>query len=345
MLTIQPQDRLNTDHKYQTFADAPGSTHNLVVDLVPPKSRVLEFGCATGYMSEVLASRLGCSVVGIELSPTAAEIARSHCERVVVGDAESLDLCDALGTDRFDVILFADVLEHLRDPAALLKRIGPFLAEGGSIIASIPNIAHGSVRLALLRGEFRYRELGLLDNTHIHFFTRESIQDTFEETGYLITHWVRQRLPIDETEIAVPQDEVLNAARSLIDRDHEATTYQFVVRAVPTTDELRQTKAMLSGKMRAAEELTAQLATEREAVEQQRRIIAQREDELATLKQQSAEQSRALEASTAALAAISRSTAWRISQRLSAGRRFLAPRNSVRDRVFLRFRHLVQSGR
>jgi hypothetical protein len=276
--------------------------------------------------------------VGIELSPAAAEIARGHCEKVVIGDAESLDLCDALGVDRFDVILFSDVLEHLRDPAALLKRVRPFLTDGGSIIASIPNIAHGSVRLALLHGEFRYRELGLLDNTHIHFFTRESIQDTFEASGYLITQWVRQRLPIDQTEIAVPRDDVLDAARSLIERDHEATTYQFVIRAVPTTDELRQVKAILGEKAQAAMELAAQLAAERETVEKQQRIISQLGHELSALKNQIAEQSRSLDATTASLAAIRSSTAWRLSQRLSAVRRFLALRNSVRERAFLRLR-------
>jgi 2-polyprenyl-3-methyl-5-hydroxy-6-metoxy-1,4-benzoquinol methylase len=318
------------DHKYHTFADTPGSTHNLVVDLVPSKSRVLEFGCATGYMSEVLVSRLGCSVVGIEQSSSAAEVARRHCEKVVVGDAESLDLCAALGEDRFDVILFADVLEHLRGPAALLSRVRPFLAEGGSIVASIPNIAHGSVRLALLRGEFRYRELGLLDNTHIHFFTRESIQDTFEASGYLITQWVRQRLPIDQTEIEVPNDDALGAARRVLEDDHEATTYQFVIRAMPMTVELRQATAMFS----------AQLAAEREAVEQQGRVIAQREAELSLMNQRFSEQSRVLGTTTAALAEIRGSTAWRVGQRLAAARRFLAPRNSLRERVFLRLRTL-----
>jgi hypothetical protein len=227
----------------------------------------------------------------------------------------------------------------------LLKRVRPFLADGGSIIASIPNIAHGSVRLALLRGEFRYRELGLLDNTHIHFFTRESIQDTFEASGYLITQWVRQRLPIDETEIAVPRDDVLDAARSLIERDHEATTYQFVIRAVPTTDELRQVKAILGEKAQAAMELAAQLAAERETVEKQQRIISQLGHELSALKNQIAEQSRSLNATTASLAAIQSSTAWRITQRLSAVRRIVAPRNSARERAFLRFHHLLQPDR
>ena len=318
---------LDIDHKYQTFAEQAGSTHNLVVDLVASGSRVLEFGCATGYMSEVLSSRRKCSVIGIELSAVAAEAARVHCEKVVAGDAESLDLDEALGADRFDVVLFADVLEHLRDPAALLRRVRPFLAEGGSIIASVPNIAHGSVRLALLRGEFRYRELGLLDNTHLRFFTRESLQDMFEGAGYLITEWLRQRFPIDQTEIAVPQDPALDPARRMLAEDPEATTYQFVIRAAPMTAEL-------SNIATKAAELAADLAAERATVDQLRLIIAKREDELSTLTHLFAEQSRAFDATAASLSGIQSSTTWGLVRRLSALRRSVAPKDSARERVF-----------
>ena len=216
-----------------TFDDAPGSTHNLVLGLVEPGSRVLEFGCASGYMSEALRDRLGASVVGVELDAEAAQLAAVHTERVLVGDAEELDLEAELGGERFDAILFADVLEHLRDPAALLRRARQFVAEGGVVIASIPNIAHASVRLALLGGSFQYRDEGLLDAGHLRFFTREGIQDLFESSGYLITQWLRRRLDVDETEIPVPRS-VPEEARAWAAGDPEATTYQFVVCAMPS---------------------------------------------------------------------------------------------------------------
>src|SRR5437867_6053879 len=152
------------------FDASPGSTHSLVVSLVPRASRVLEFGCSAGYMSAVLKARLGCSVTAIELSPEAAQQAGAHCDRIVVGDAETLDFPRLFGADRFDAVVFADVLEHLREPGAVLQRVRPFLAEGGVVVASMPNVAHGSVRLALLGGEFRYRQAGLLDRTHLRFF-------------------------------------------------------------------------------------------------------------------------------------------------------------------------------
>jgi len=219
--------------KYIQFDDAPHSTHNLVVSFVPEGARVLEFGCATGYMSEVLSRRLGCSVTGIEISSDAGELARQHCKRVIVGDAETLDFAALFREEQFDVILFADVLEHLREPGALLARVAPLLASGGAIIASIPNIAHGSVRLALLNGEFQYHETGLLDNTHVRFFTRESIQALFEEAGYSIARWTRQQIGIDQTEIEIPRLPALESVYEWLAQDPEVTTYQFLVRAVP----------------------------------------------------------------------------------------------------------------
>src|SRR5215216_5986341 len=216
--------------KYTEFQDDPASTHSKIVSLVPPATRVLEFGCATGYMSEVLKERLGCTVVGIEIDRDAAAVAEQHLERVIVGDAEKIDYAAELAGEEFDVVLLADVLEHLKQPSDVLRRVRPFVAENGVVVASIPNIAHASVRLALLGGEFRYREWGLLDDTHLRFFTRASIQDLFEETGYVVTHWLRQRLDVGETEIKVPQ--VPQAIQEWLASDPEATTYQFVLRAL-----------------------------------------------------------------------------------------------------------------
>ena len=92
----------------------------------------------------------GCAIVGIELEPGAAAAAAVHCERMVVGDLDALDLDAELGEDRFDVIVAADVLEHLKDPAGTLGRLRPFLAPGGYFVISLPNVAHADVRLALL---------------------------------------------------------------------------------------------------------------------------------------------------------------------------------------------------
>jgi 2-polyprenyl-3-methyl-5-hydroxy-6-metoxy-1,4-benzoquinol methylase len=263
--------------KYTEFQTDPASTHSKIVSLVPPATRVLEFGCATGYMSAVLKDRLGCTVVGIEIDPGAAALAEEHAERVIVGDAEKIDYAAELAGEAFDVVLFADVLEHLKEPGNVLRRVRPFVGENGVVVASIPNIAHASVRLALLGGEFRYREWGLLDDTHLRFFTRASIQDLFEETGYVITHWLRQRLDVGETEIRVPQ--VPAAVREWLASDPEATTYQFVLRAL-VSDPANQLKTMREELEGLREELD-ELRPARDAIAQ----LAVANDELAELRQ------------------------------------------------------------
>lgn len=280
--------------KYGTqFDDRPGSTHNLVVGLIPPSSRVLEVGSATGYMSRVLRDRLDCTVTGIEISSAAADISREHLDQVIVGDAECLDLDEALGNVRFDAIVFADVLEHLRDPRRMLERIRSFLTDAGVIVASIPNVAHGSIRLSLLAGEFRYRPVGLLDETHLRFFTRQSIQDLFESSGYTISVWERRRLPIDESEIHPPatvSDEMID----LLARDEEATTYQFVVRAERSDDagplrrrilELEREREELQPRLAQAErdvqEARDQAGTLQAELDHARRDLAEARDALA----------------------------------------------------------------
>ena len=238
---------------------------------------MLEFGCATGYMSHVFASR-GCRVIGVELDPEAAGEAEAYCERVIVGDAETLDFDEQLGDKLFDAVVFADVLEHLRDPTAMLRRVRPFIAEGGAVVASIPNVAHISVRLALLSGEFRYRDLGLLDDTHLRFFTRSSIVDLFESAGFVISAWQRRRIELNQAEIEPPTD-VPDTVRSWLGTDPELTTYQFVLRAVPTdaASQLVDLRASLGAAQAILLKLEAELDALRRAHEAQaRQLVAER---------------------------------------------------------------------
>jgi len=207
-----------------------------VARLVGTAKRVLEIGCAAGSQTRVL-QQLGCSVTAIELDAESAEIARPFCDILIVGNIESLDLSTALADARFDVVIFADVLEHLRDPAAALLKVKPYLLPTGYLVASIPNVAHASLVLELAQGRFEYRSRGLLDRTHIRFFTRQSVAQLFEETGYLIEVLDRVRIEPRHTEFGTalvsPGDEqVMNY---ILSRNAEALTYQFVVRAAAVT--------------------------------------------------------------------------------------------------------------
>jgi methionine biosynthesis protein MetW len=270
--------------RYTEFDSAPTSTHTRIVDLVPKGSRVLEFGCATGYMSQVLKERLDCTVTGIEIDEDAAQSAEAHCERVIVGDAEQLDFEELFGDERFDVVLFADVLEHLKNPSEVLRRIRPFVADAGAVVASIPNVAHGSVRLALLAGQFRYRERGLLDASHVRFFTRDSVQDLFEETGYLITSWGRQRVELEESEIATPPLISRDSIRELVASDPESTTYQFIVQAVPS-DEASEL-AVAHDELRGAREQLEEAMLLKEAAERRQAELAEARSELEAVREE-----------------------------------------------------------
>ena len=218
--------------KYETRIDLENknSSHTLIVELVGHGKRVLDVGCATGDLAEVLAEH-GCKVTGIEIDPEAARQAEERCERVIVGDVARLDLGAELDEESFDVVLLGDVLEHLKDPLQTLKRLKTFLCPEGYVVASIPNVAHGSVRLSLMQGRFRYRSLGLLDNTHLRFFTRESVEQLFKDAGLLITELRRTSRGIFDTEIEVDRELVPDEVRRLVEADPEASTYQFVLTA------------------------------------------------------------------------------------------------------------------
>jgi methionine biosynthesis protein MetW len=164
-------------------------SHRLVLEEIPSGARVLDVGCATGYLAAELVRR-GCTVDGIEFDPAAAEQARAHCREVVVGDLEApsthAEVERVLAGERPDVIVCADVLEHLRDPWSVLAWLRTLLAPGGRAIVSVPNIGHWTARRALLRGRFDYADFGLFDATHLRFFTRTSAAELAARAGFTV---------------------------------------------------------------------------------------------------------------------------------------------------------------
>jgi 2-polyprenyl-3-methyl-5-hydroxy-6-metoxy-1,4-benzoquinol methylase/glycosyltransferase involved in cell wall biosynthesis len=213
----------------------PKSTDITIVESVGNNKRVLELGCASGHMSQVFRSN-GCSVVGVEINPAAADLAAAACERVIVADLDYMDFDQELGSDRFDVIVAADVLEHLKDPECVLRALKKFLTPAGYLVTSIPNIAHLSVRLALLSGRFPYGDGGLLDRTHLRFFTRQTAEELLENSGFAVGHVERiENIPLDPSLFEVPYDPraVPAAVMEALAQDPEASTYQFVVVSYP----------------------------------------------------------------------------------------------------------------
>jgi 2-polyprenyl-3-methyl-5-hydroxy-6-metoxy-1,4-benzoquinol methylase len=157
--------------------------HAKLLDAVGTGKRVLDVGCSSGYLARPLRER-GNTIVGLELDAAAAREAEAFCERVLVGDVETMEL--ALEPGSFDVVLGGDVIEHLRDPAATLARLRPFLRPGGRLVLSTPNVANWAVRLSLLGGRWRYTDRGILDRSHTHLFTRSTLAETLERAGYRV---------------------------------------------------------------------------------------------------------------------------------------------------------------
>src|SRR5262245_60823142 len=187
----------------------PGSTDQTVLRLVGNDKRVLELGCGSGHISQALRQQ-GCSVVGIEIHPEAARSAAAFCERIITGDLDYLDFGRELGDDRFDVVLAADVLEHLKDPLSVLKSVKDYLKPHGYFAISVPNVAHISIRLALLAGKFPYSESGLLDQTHLRFLTRESLERLVEDADLAIGHLERITIiPSEPSKFEVPYDSAM----------------------------------------------------------------------------------------------------------------------------------------
>jgi 2-polyprenyl-3-methyl-5-hydroxy-6-metoxy-1,4-benzoquinol methylase len=267
---------------------------------------VLECGCDTGYVSRVLTEDFGCRVTGIEMNPVAAETARAVCEQVFVADVEDFDFETELTGGPFDVVLFGDVLEHLKNPWAVLDRVRAVLKPDGRVIASIPNIAERNVILNLMLGRFEYRKLGLLDETHLRFFTAETVRRMFESSGFVISRLERIENEIVENEVPVDLD--LFPAEFLAwlgQHNVDSRTIQFLVEAHQATD--AGTIASLRGQFarseQAGRERERDLRDEVRAVREQTERLSRareedrREDEERVLRQQSAsaEQLRRLE--------------------------------------------------
>ena len=148
--------------------------------------RVLEVGCAEGATGAGL-KKSGCAseVVGIEMSPEAAAVARQRLDRVICGDLEKLNFQELDFTDNsFDYIICGDVLEHLNDPWHQLRRLLKLLKSGGKIIVSLPNIRYYEVSFPLVfRGDWTYTESGILDSTHLRFFTKKTSVQMLSKAG------------------------------------------------------------------------------------------------------------------------------------------------------------------
>lgn len=209
-----------------------------LVRWIRPGSTVLDVGTAGGALGEYLSRRLNCTADGVERDLGAAALARRHYRRLVVADLERSDLGDIFPAGAYDYVVCADVLEHLREPGKVLASARGLLRPGGHLLVSIPNIGFAPFLAELLGGQWRYRPVGLLDETHLRFVTRDSLEEMLGEAGFSVAAWERVVKPAHESEFGTVYLEALPpAVRLFLDHLPEAGTYQFIVDAVEEPDQ------------------------------------------------------------------------------------------------------------
>ena len=173
--------------KYDNFNRDPYSMHMKITEFVEGEKKVLDVGCAYGNLAEVMSSNK-CEVVGVEISPKAGKSAQKYCKEVFIGDVESIELSSNY-INYFDYIIFADILEHLKNPLKVLERFKKYLKNDGYVIISLPNITNWRMRLKILFGNFEYEDTGVLDNSHIRFFNEKSAKKLLSDAGYEISNF------------------------------------------------------------------------------------------------------------------------------------------------------------
>lgn len=207
---------------------------------IPMSARhVLEVGCGAGSFGQAyLARNPSTRYIGVELSEDAARQAAGHLGHVITGDIEQpqalVSLDQVRGSEGFDTLIFGDVLEHLRDPWAVLSTLRSRMTDGGGCVACIPNVAHWSVIQQQLKGRWDYADSGLLDKTHLRFFTLETAIELFQKAGWTVLDAQPRNLWPEKTEAALkafaPMAETLGIAPEKLRRDLSA--FQWIIRAV-----------------------------------------------------------------------------------------------------------------
>lgn len=223
-----------TNYDYQNLYGQGESAADHVVGMAPRGGRVLELGAGPGSITRRLTQDMGCRVTAVELDVSFLSHLSRYCERVVQANLNSGEWPRAVGeSERFDVIVAADVLEHLECPGDSLAACQRMLTDKGSIIVSLPNIGHCVIHACLMNEDFEYRKWGLLDATHIRFFGLKNMQDLISDAGLKIVD-VKfvSRMP-EDTEYADRWRRAPVELKEAVLKNPFAYVYQCVVKAVP----------------------------------------------------------------------------------------------------------------
>lgn len=202
-----------------------------ILRLVGHNKRVLEIGAGPGSIARPLSVHNQCRVTALEIDPNCIPILEAFCERVIQADLNSPTWTASLGGAKFDVIVIADVLEHLVDPWTTLRQAVDLLQPHGHVVCSIPNASHSAILSCFATDDVDYRESGLLDRTHIRFFGVRNLQKLFQHAGLRIIDALYVVRPPQITEFADRWATLPRSTRRILEAGPFSQVYQTVVKA------------------------------------------------------------------------------------------------------------------
>lgn len=207
---------------------------SVLAGLIRPGSSVLDLGLGSGALGRHLVQRGDPPPDGLTYNPAEADLARPSYRHLEVADLETANLSALFGQQRYDYIVCADVLEHLRQPQRVLDACVSLLTAGGQLLISVPNVAYVGLLGELMRGDFKYRTEGLLDNTHLRFFTRRSLLRFLHDNGWQVSDLETVERDLPDSEFASDFVQLPPAVSRHLVGLPDALTYQFIVCASPT---------------------------------------------------------------------------------------------------------------
>jgi len=214
------------------------SSHHLILSIIGTGGgrRALDVGCARGHLLEEL-STLGWRCIGVD---TDASDVASCITRGLVALELDINTEPPATLGSFDLVVLADVLEHLPDPLRVLRSVRSLLNPGARVVVSVPNVAHVSVRAQLLFGRFRYTERGILDRTHLRFFTRRTVMELLTASGFSVSQTTTSAVPLEFVWPVLARSRLGRIILALNDRLPALWSggfaYQFLVVASPDND-------------------------------------------------------------------------------------------------------------
>jgi 2-polyprenyl-3-methyl-5-hydroxy-6-metoxy-1,4-benzoquinol methylase len=221
---------------------------SIILNQITPNSTVLEFGPAMGRMTKYMRETLECKVYIVELDEEGFNSAMQFAEEGYLGNAELIEWKGKFKDLKFDYITFADVIEHLKNPEEVISNARTLLKDNGKLILSVPNVANNAIIIDLINNKFNYRNIGLLDNTHIKFFTYYTLHELFAKCNLVVTEERATYAQPNETEFLNNYSMVSKQLEYALKDKEFGSVYQFVFTAVKKERYISEQESIITSK-------------------------------------------------------------------------------------------------